>query len=152
MDPQLVARARSFDKTFVSKYALVLQALGEAVAGERVRSPWIVDSDVSEVYKALAATMKTLSTGIYYETLPEGPARIALFRAIKAQLDRLMESSEFQGRMLRVSEVLDIVDFLILSVDAHSSGRPRSRQYLDWISTIAGVAPPPAESSRIIIP
>ena len=46
--------------------------LGRAVAEERLASPWLVDRDVEEVYRALSATMKTLSSGIYYESLPEG--------------------------------------------------------------------------------
>ena len=136
----------------MEKYGPVLQALGKAVAEERLRSPWLVDPDVAEVYKALAATLKTLSSGIYYESLPEGPVRLSLFRALKPILDALMEPSEAQPRMLRVQEILDILDFLILSVETNSSGRPRSRQYLDWISEISGVSLPAAESSRLIIP
>jgi len=85
----------------VEKYGPVLQALGKAVAEERLRSPWLVDPDVAEVYKALAATLKTLSSGIYYESLPEGPVRLSLFRALKPILDALMEPSEAQPRMLR---------------------------------------------------
>ena len=49
---------------------------------------WTVD--VEEVYRALSATMKTLSSGIYYESLPEGAVRISLFRRLKAILDALM--------------------------------------------------------------
>jgi hypothetical protein len=136
----------------VKRYGAVLTLLGKAVADERLRAPWLVDQDVAEVYKALAATMKTLSSGIYYESLPEGPARIALFRALKSILDASMEPSETQERLLRVSEVLDVLDFLILAVATNSSGRPRSRQFLDWISSASGVSAPSQESSRLILP
>ena len=152
MDPELVARARSFDEAFVSRYGSVLQTLGKAVADERLRTPWLVDQDIAEVYRALAATMKTLASGIYYETLPDGPARISLFRGLKSILDAFMDPSEAQQRVLRVSEVLDILEFLNIAVAAHSSGRPRSRQYLDWISSISGVSSPPTESGRLILP
>jgi len=152
LDPDVVARARSFKPNFVSEYGPVLEILGRAVAEERQRSPWIVDLDIMEAYRALSATMKTLSSGIHYETLPEGPARLAIFRQLKTILDSMMSPSDAQERVLRVSEVLEILDFLYLAVAANSSGRPRSRQYLDWLSEMFRVAPSSPESGRLIIP
>jgi len=111
----------------------------------------MVDQDILEVYRALGATMKTLSSGIYYESLPDNPARIAIFRTLKTILDSLMSPSDAQ-RALRVSEGVEILDFLFLAVSANSSGRPRSRQYLDWLSETFQVAPPSPESGRLIIP
>ncbi|HVQ65256.1 MAG TPA: hypothetical protein VMT78_12015, partial [Terriglobia bacterium] len=73
-----MARARSFKEEFLAEYGPILNVLGKAIAEERLVSPWLVDRDVEEVYGALSATMKTLSSGIYYETLPEGPVRISL--------------------------------------------------------------------------
>jgi hypothetical protein len=151
-DPQLVARARSFREDFIGAYGSILNELGKAVAEERLMSPWLVDLDVADVYRALTSTMKTLSSGIYYESVPEGPVRISLFRRLKAVLDRLMEPSDTQHRLLRVTEVLEILDFLLLSCSANSSGRPRSRQYLDWISAVSGLDTPAPESRRLIIP
>jgi len=151
-DPKLVARARSFREEFLAEYGPILNALGTAVAEERLVSPWLVDRDVEEVYGALSATMKTLSSGIYYESLPEGAVRISLFRRLKAILDALMTPSDGTQRSLRVSDVLQLLDFLRLSLSANSSGRPKSRQYLDWLTTASGLAAPPTESSRLIIP
>jgi hypothetical protein len=111
-----------------------------------------VDRDVEDVYNALSATMKTLSSGIYYESLPEGPVRLSLFRSLKTILDGLMAPAESTQRVLRVSEVLEVLDFLLLSINANSSGRPRSRQYLDWLSAMSGLAAPAAQTSRLIIP
>jgi hypothetical protein len=47
-----------------------------------------------------------------------------------------MEASDTQ-RALGTSEVLNILEFLSLTVAINSSGRPKSRQYLEWIA--AGV-------------
>jgi hypothetical protein len=150
-DPSLAARARSLKENFLTEYGPILQTLAVAVAEARYAAPWMVDQDVDDIYQALKATMKTLSSGIYYETLPEGPAKVALFRKLKEIFDALSTPSDAH-RVLRVSEVQEILDFLLLSIQANSSGRPRSRQYLDWICSMSGVAPPPAESSRLIIP
>jgi hypothetical protein len=151
-DPQLVAQSRSFDRAFLDQYAPVIHELGVALAEGRREYPWLVDHDVEEVYTALLATMKTFSSGLYYETLPEGPARISVFRRLKSKLDSFITPPDPQHRALRTSEILSILDFLLLSVRINSNGRPKSRRYLDWISEISGVAPPSPEASRLIIP
>ena len=73
-------------------------------------------------------------------------------RKLKEILDGLMSPADSQHRTLRVSEVLEILDFLMLSFAANSSERPKSRQYLDWLCAMAGMAAPPPESSRLILP
>jgi hypothetical protein len=153
IDPELIARAKPFNQTFLNEYGPFLELLGRALAEERPTSPWLVDAEVAEVYKALHATMKTLSGGIYYETLPEGNAGLSLFRKLKAVLDSLMSPApDARHRPLRVSEILALLDFLLLAVSINSSGRPRSRQYLDWVTRASGLPEPPAESSRLILP
>jgi hypothetical protein len=152
VDPVLANRVQSFGQPFVQQYGPILAMFGQTVAEERRGSSWLVDLDVAEVYKALSATMKTLSSGIYYETLPEGPIRISLFRRLKVLVDRLMEPGG-QTRPLRVGEILNMLDFLMLALQLNSSGRPRSRQYLDWLTAASDEGHgPPAESSRLIVP
>src|SRR6185295_19407451 len=90
-DPELAAKVRKYDHRFVERFNPALDAISRAVAEERMEAPWLVDTDVIEVYKALAATMKTLSSGIYYESLPEGPVRLSLFRRLKNAFDELMK-------------------------------------------------------------
>jgi len=152
IDATLYARVQSFGVEFIQHYGPVLGMIGQAVTQERESSTWLVDNDVDEVYKALSATMKTLSSGIYYETLPDGPIRLSLFRKLKGIFDALMEPSGAEPRRLRVSEVLNILDFLILTVALNSSGRPRSRQYLGWIAEASGGVASPENPSRLIIP
>ena len=135
----------------MQQYGHILAAVGQAVTEERRTSNWLVDADVAEVYKALGATLKTLASGIYYESLPDGAIRQSLFRRLKSMLDSLMESSDSR-KALRISEVLSILDFLALTVALNSSGRPKSRQYLDWIAAASGAASPATEPSRLIIP
>ena len=153
LDSEIVSRAKAFDRTFLNEYGPLLELLSRSVAEERPASPWLVDADVLEVYKALIATMKTLSGGIYYETLPEGNAQLSLYRKLKTFMDALMSPApEAQHRPLRVSELLALLDFLLLAVSVNSSGRPKSRQYLDWVTAASGLAQPSPESSRLILP
>jgi hypothetical protein len=152
-DTHLLARIQDFDEDFLTRYSPILDTLSQTVAEEYVQSPWLVDPDVVEVYKALAATMRTLVSGIHYESLPEGAVRMALFRRLKAAIDDLMLPDLQSGRdALRPSEAVDVLDFLTVAVTANSSLRPKSRQYLDWLAKMAGVAPVGYERSRLIVP
>jgi len=152
IDHNLLARVQSFGEVFVRQYGHILAVIGQAVTDERRTNTWLVDSDVADVYKALAATMKTLASGIYYESVPEGSVRLSLFRRLKSILDGLMEASDLPSGPLRVPEISNILDFLMLTVALNSSGRPKSRQYLDWIAAASGAVSPATEPSRLIIP
>lgn len=151
-DAELAAKVQKYDQRFVSEYSPILDALSKAVVEERLDSPWLVDNDVIEVYRGLTATLKTLSSGIYYESLPEGPVRIALFRRLRTLLDELMKPSpELDRRVLKSSEAIDVLDFLTFAAQANSSVRPKSRRYLDWLARMSG-QPSSEQSSGLIIP
>ena len=126
--------------------------MNASVVEERLASPWLVDQDAIEVYKALSATMRTLASGIYYESLPGGAVRLSLFRRLKELLDTLMQpDTTSEHRVLKVSEAIDILEFLTFAAQLNSSIRPRSRRYLDWICERFGYAQP-QQSSGLILP
>jgi len=152
-DPELAQKVEKYSNDFVYRYAPILDEISRSVVEERLQSPWLVDNDVVEVYKSLSATMKTLSSGIYYETLPDGPVRISLFRRLKAKLDELMQpSADADKRILKVTEAVDVLDFLTVAVQANSSVRPKSRRYLDWLAQMSGLSPASEQTSGLILP
>src|SRR5262245_6213188 len=152
-DPELAQKVEKYSNDFVYRYAPILDAISRSVVEERLQSPWLVDNDVVEVYKSLSATMRTLSSGIYYETLPDGPVRISLFRRLKAQLDELMQpSADADKRILKVTEAVDVLDFLTVAVQANSSVRPKSATYLDWLAQMSGLSPAAEQTSGLILP
>ncbi len=134
-DPEVTAKVHQYDMRFFEQYHQVLDSLTNGIIEEHLSSRSLVDNDVLEVFNCLKTTMKTLSSGIYYESLPEGPARLSLFRRLKAVLDELMQPSPEVGRnMLKASEAIDVLDFLTVVALGHSSTRPKSRRYLDWLT------------------
>jgi hypothetical protein len=152
VDPELMAKIRRYDNNFLERFQHILAAINENIVEERLVSPWLVDHDVIEVYKALAATMRTLSSGIYYESLPEGNVRLALFRRLKDVIDELMKPDTASDHpVLKASEAVDVLDFVTFAAQMNSSVRPRSRRYLDWISETFGL-PQPQQSSGLILP
>jgi hypothetical protein len=151
LDAETIAKIQKYDQTFIEQYQPILNAVNQAVLEERFASPWLVDQDVIEVYKALTATMRTLSSGIYYESVPESPIRASLFRRLKTLFDRIMTPDGAPDhRTLKVSEATDIGEFLTLAAQVNSSIRPRSRRYLDWIADTFGYAQPQQTSSLIV--
>jgi hypothetical protein len=150
-DPQLAAKVERYDDAFVYRFSPILDAVSRSVAEERLNSPWLVDNDVIEVYKSLNATMKTLSSGIYYESLPDGPVRLSLFRRLKSLIDQMMQPGADHSS-LKVSEAVDVLDFLTFAAQMNSSVRPKSRRYLDWLSSMARVSASPEQSSGLILP
>jgi len=153
-DPELMAKADQFNDEFFMTFAPLIDAVLSAVVAERKESQWLVDNDLIEVLKALTATYKTLSSGIYYESLPDNPIRQSLFRRIKTLFDQLMQPSErIDEPSLKVSEALDILDFVTLAAQANSSIRPKSRKYLDFLVSMARPAEAAeASPSGLILP
>jgi hypothetical protein len=90
-DPQLASTVRNFDKAFIYRHSSVLNDACRKIVEERSVSPWLLDVDVIEVLKNLSATMKTLSSGIYYETQPAGTVGMSLFRRLKELFDGFMQ-------------------------------------------------------------
>ena len=151
--PQVADKVHNYDERFIQRYQQILDAVTGSVLEERLTSAWLVDNDVIEVFKSLNATMKTLSSGLYYESLPETPVRLSLFRRLKSVLDEFMKPDPGAARnALKVTEAIEVLDFLTLVAQANSSVRPKSRRYLDWLADRFGVLPPAVQSSGIILP
>jgi hypothetical protein len=152
-DPEVAAKVRGFDEGFFERYHPVLDAVTRSVIEEHMDSKWLVDNDVIEVYRCLKTTMKTLSSGIYYESLPEGPVRISLFRRLKELFEEMMEPDPgADRRTLKVTEAIDVLDFLTVVALANSSVRPKSRRYLDSMTEKFGARQTTQQSSGIILP
>ena len=152
VDSELMNKIRKYDNSFVERFQYVLETINRGVSEDRMTSPLLVDNDVIEVYKSLAATMKTLSSGIYYESLPDSAVRVSLFRRLKDAIDELMQPDAASDHpTLKASEAVDVLDFVTLAAQMNSSVRPRSRQYLDWIAETFGY-PQARQQSGLIIP
>jgi len=150
-DPELAAAVQALDQGFVYRRTPVLNAVCLAVIEERKSAPWLVDTDVIEAFKSLTATMKTLASGIYYETLPESSIQASLCRRLRILFDELMQPQN-SADLLKVSDVIEVLNFLTVSATVNANSRPRSRQYLDLLNTMAVQAAPERRTGSLIIP
>jgi len=152
-DPQLESAVQKFDKSFTYRHTPVLNAVCLAICDARVVAPWLLDTDVIEVLKDLAKTMSTLSAGIYYESLPESGVQVSLFHRLKQLFDGFMQPQPHSLEpSLKVSDALDVLTFLAYFATVNSNSRPRSRQYLDLLNSMAEQTAQENRAGSIIVP
>jgi len=152
-DPQLESEVRRFDKSFIHRHTPVLNAVSLAICEERTVALWLLDTDVIEVFKDLTKTMKTLSSGIYYESLPESVVRVSLFHRLKQLFDGFMQPQpEGLEQSLKLPDAIDVLTFLTYVATVNSNSRPRSRQYLDLLDSMAYQTAPEKRAGNLIIP
>ena len=150
--PESVSSITRFDEAFFYQYGSVILSIYKEVVEERASQPAMRDLDVLEVYKALGTTMKTLSSGLFYESLPQGgPHQTVLFRLLRDFMDTQMNPQTPEHRALRFPEAADIIEFLAASAAINTGNRPKSRKYLDWLTEMT-VENAPKEKNRIILP
>jgi hypothetical protein len=159
------ARGGAFSEQFLNRHGATIGALVQAIVEERARTPSLLDADVMAALEALRATLRTLDSGLYYDTRPEGSfAASALYARLKDLLDtwtgtqshpsaapgvgQRVEERAGQS-VLKVSEASAVLGFLELTGQARGSDRPRSRRFLDWLGT---VVPGQDEPPRLIVP
>lgn len=152
-DLQLESEVQRFDKSFTYRHTPVLNSVFLAICEERAVAPWLLDTDVIEVFKDLVKTMKTLSSGIYYESLPESVIQVSLFHRLKHLIDGFLQPQP-QGleQSLKVSDVIDVLTFLTYVATVNSNSRPRSRQYLDLLNSMAEQTAPEKRAGNLIVP
>jgi hypothetical protein len=152
-DPQLELAVQGCDKAFTYRHTPVLNAVCLAICVERTAAPWLLDTDVIEVFKDLAKTMKTLSSGIYYESLPESIVQVSLFHRLKRLFDEFMQpQTRTLEQSLKVSDAIDVLTFLTYIATVNSNSRPRSRQYLDLLNNMAEQAAQEKRAGNLIVP
>lgn len=128
-----------FSPQFLERHGAVINSLAKVIVRERHKAPTLVDRDVNSVIEALATTLRTLESGLYYETRPAGSlAATSLFQQMKEALDEWMHPRSGES-VLRVSDAKAVLEFLLSTLETHGSDRPKSRRYLDWLESVFGM-------------
>jgi hypothetical protein len=133
----------------------LMAALAFSIAKFCAAQPSATDSDVLAAIQALAATYKTLRSGLIYEKPPDAPLPRELYAALIAFLDEVKKQrAERAGSAsLKDSEVFYLLVFLYRMGLLRTNGRPRSRRYIEFLRNQFPQAPElKREESRIIVP
>lgn len=116
-----------------------------------------------ELISALATMVRgqqtLISSGLVYEQTSPNPAQQALIAAIRQVLEeyREVEKRHLGYTRLKDSEILQALVFTLRLAHVHTSGRPLSRGFIDFLQARFSDTGTPFESgpdpgSRIIIP
>jgi hypothetical protein len=113
----------------------------------------MVDTDAIAALQALAETYRTLSSGIYYERIPDYLYRRELYQALKATLEEFKQAQTQRLGLAttRDSEIRDALIYLTQSGATRDNGRPKSRAFLDLIRTQLGPRASEKPASNIVL-
>jgi hypothetical protein len=144
-------------ETFLYEREALLGGISFAIAQVARRDRGVFDRDAIQALAAMAKTYQTqVSSGLIYEQPTQNP----LQQAVAAEISKMLQefrTTEEQNRgysTLKDSEVLKALVFTLRLALGKTSGRPKSKAFLDFLfanfpeKPVVGAA----EGSRIIVP
>jgi len=134
--------------------APLIGSLAFAVAKFASGQPSAADPDVLAAFTALAATYKTLESGLLYERVPDIPVQRELYQALAATLEEVRrKAAESGGPAIKVSAIFHVLVFLYRMGLLRSNGRPRSRRFVEFLrGQFPQAQELQREEPRIIVP
>ena len=148
---------------FVYQHEPLIMGLSYALAKSARTDRTLCDRDLIAALGSLTKTQETLvNSGLHYET----PIATAGQQAVAAEVQKMVkeyreaEQKQMGYSRLKESEVLQALVFLLRMAHGRTSGRPKSRAFVDFLftqfpekqSAIATLATPETAGSRIVIP
>lgn len=144
-----------FHVEFIYERWPVVSGIAATILNFHAQHKDLNDPATLSALEALAETYRTLGTGIYYERPPDLPVARALYGALAEFLQKLRkEEAERAGfPVLKESDILNLLVFLLRVGKQETNGRPRARAFLGFLrerfSLPATVA---SDRPRIIVP
>lgn len=145
---------------FVYEHEHLLIGISFALAKSARADRSLSDNDLISALTAMARTYDTLvNSGLHYENPLTGAAQHAIAAEVQAMIKQYRETEEknLGYSRLRDSEVLKALVFLIRMGHARTSGRPKSRAFIEFVSSQfpekeSVIASPEDAGSRLIVP
>ena len=159
VDPAALLPEVEVREQFLYQREPLLVGLSYALAQGGRMDRELRDRDLLAALTALAQRYQTrVRSGLVYEHAMAGPGQQALVDGIERSVAeyRALEQQHLGAGTLRDSEVLEALVFLLRMGYAHTTGRPRSRAYLDFLLAQfpekKGAIASPGEGSKIVLP
>jgi hypothetical protein len=137
---------------FVYERWPVITGLAGTILNFQIQHKDLNDGAVCAAIEALAETLRTLGTGIYYEKPPDAPLARALYGQAAEFLQefRMGDAGRAGIPPLRDSDAFQLLVFLLRVARQETNGRSRSRAFLGFLH--ARFPLPAKDAPRIIIP
>ena len=146
---------------FLYDHEHLIMGLNYALAKSARADQAITDADLISALTSMTRKQETLvNSGLHYET----PVASLSQQAVVAQINELLkgyrevEQKQLGYSRLRDSDLLAALVFLVRMGHARTSGRPKSRAFVDFVLSQfqpekhSAIAAPEESASRIIIP
>jgi hypothetical protein len=159
-DPASLFLAVEIPDQFLYEREPLLMGLSLALAKGARRDRTVHDSDLIAALSALCTSYeRRVSSGLHYQQALTNIAQQTIASEVEAMLKQYREVEQKHAgySSLRDSDVLRALVFLVRMAYARTSGRPKSRAFIDFLAAqfpereSAWVAPQEA-ASRIIMP
>lgn len=139
---------------FLAEHEQFIAAIGLQMLRYALAHPKTTDNDLQTAIEKLVKTYESLSSGIYYESLPEEPTQIGAFREIKKFLDEHQENERKKGALapFKESDVIRSLVFLSRLTALRSNGRARGRAFIDFLRKSYPESAGKQEEPRLIVP
>ncbi len=120
---------------FLSKNQHTLYFAAKALLEAALGTPGTVDFDIREALDSLVRTYRTLESGLYYESRPNGPAAGAIHSQMQQRFQEYRQHVDQNAGMtvVRDAEVLGILAFLQRLEIQHNNTRRRGRAFIDFL-------------------
>jgi hypothetical protein len=145
---------------FLYEHEHLLMGLSYALAKSAQSDRAITDADLIAALTSMIRTQETLvNSGLHYDTPISNLSQQAVVAEVQGMLKgyRQTEQEQLGYSRLRDSDVLGALVLLVRTGHAHTSGRPKSRAFVDFVLSQfpekqTALTAPEQAGSRIIIP
>jgi hypothetical protein len=160
LDPAALFLQIEIGDQFIYEHEHLVMGLTYALAKSAKGDRLLKDSDLIAALTSLAKTYETLvNSGLHYETAITGVNQQAVALELQTMLKEYREAEQKHVGYVRLrdSEILRALVFLVRMAHGRTSGRPKSRAFVDFLfaqfpEQPSALAAPAEVGSRIITP
>jgi len=144
---------------FLSENDNVVQLSSNLLLEAALAVPGAVDADVREAIESLIRTIRTLESGLYYESRPNNPLAGAVQQGFQAKMTQARQELARQAGVTSIRDltILGALAFLQRVALHYDNGRSRGRSFLQFLHNSfpapapSGDAPPQSPSGTSLI-
>jgi len=155
LPPEAPFREERIPQEILHTHQQLMAALAFQTAKFAANEASTADPDVLAALAALAATYKTLQSGLFYEKIPEIPVQRDLYLVLAQFLSDVKQRAAESGNSaaLKDNAIFQVTVFLYRMGLLRSNGRPRSRRFIEFLrGQFPQAEELKREERRIIVP
>ena len=161
LDPAALFAQVEIGEQFLYEHEHLIMGLTYALAKAAQADRALMDADLIAALTSMSKQQETLvKSGLHYQTPIASLSQQAVIAEVQQLLEgyRKLEQKQLGYSRLHDSDVLGAIVFLLRMGHARTSGRPKSRAFVDFVlqqflpEKQSAVATPAEAGSRIIIP